>query len=335
MSILRIEPVKRDGIKLLISFFGLSETGKTFSALRVAAGLEPDPSKRLLLDTEGGERGRLYHDAIDGGYLYAALTPPFSPHRYIEALDEIAAAGVTVVVIDSISHVWMAEGGILDMAEQSQVKNDLGKWIEPKRRLRKLDNRIKSCGMHVILCARGKQPMVEVIEDGKKKMKLGPVVPVQEKNLRYDLTIIAHMLGDGRFSIDKAEGGKCPGPMRHIFAGKALMGEDTGRALVEWIGEQTIKTPHQKALDQAASDAAEGGVEAFRAFFKGCAPVDRDYLRPAIGNYQSMAQAADLEAEQRRKEAQSEPDDPFPETAGEPIRIGPAGEADAAKEKPE
>src|SRR6185437_7421603 len=82
MPIVQIAPAKRDGMKLLISLFGLSETGKTMSALRLAAGIEPDPTKRGLLDTEGGERGRAYVDHIPGGYMYGALTPPFSPERY-------------------------------------------------------------------------------------------------------------------------------------------------------------------------------------------------------------------------------------------------------------
>jgi AAA domain-containing protein len=327
LSILKIEPVKRDGIKLLMSFFGMSETGKTFSALRVAAGLEPNPAKRLLLDTEGGERGRLYHDAIPGGYLYAALSPPFSPARYVEALDEIAQAGVNVVVIDSISHVWAAEGGVLEMAELSPVKNDLGKWILPKRALRKLDNRIKSCGMHVILCARGKKPM---ITDSAGKMVPGPVVPVQEKNLRYDLTIIAHMLGDGRFSIAKEEGGKCPGPMRHIFAGTELMGEDTGRALIAWIGEQTLKTPAQKLLDQAASDAAEGGTKAYEAFFLALSKPDRAYLLPQHGNLKSIAAEADRQAQDRADQRDDDGKaDPFPPTPSERLTIEPAGSSAA------
>jgi hypothetical protein len=56
MPIVQIAPATRAGMKLLISLFGMSETGKTYSALKLAAGIEPDPLKRGLLDTEGGER---------------------------------------------------------------------------------------------------------------------------------------------------------------------------------------------------------------------------------------------------------------------------------------
>lgn len=315
MDILRIEPVKRQGMKFLISLYGMSETGKTYSALKLACGMEPDPAKRLMLDTEGGQRGRAYVDAIPGGYLYAQLTPPFTPKRYIEALDEIEAAGVTVVVVDSVSHVWFAEGGILDMAEQSQVRNDLGKWIEPKRQLRKFHNRVNSSGVHLILCARAKQPMVEVAgENGKKKMVPGDVVPIQEKTMRYDMTIMAQMLGDGLFTI-KPPAGKCPGSLRPVFAAGERMDEAMGKRLIEWLGAEQTKTPSQKLLERAATGAAEAGKQAFRAFWKDLPPDDRSYLKPMAGNFESIAQTADEEAERRAKVPLIEnDDDPFAST---------------------
>ena len=48
MPIVKIAPATRQGMKLLISLFGLSETGKTLSALKLAAGIELDPLKRGL-----------------------------------------------------------------------------------------------------------------------------------------------------------------------------------------------------------------------------------------------------------------------------------------------
>ena len=161
MPILTIAPATRSGMKMLISLFGLSETGKTYSALRLAAGIEPDPMKRGLLDTEGGERGRAYVDAVPGGYMYGALCAPFTPERYMEALRDFVDAGVTTLVVDSASHAWFAAGGVLDMVEQAVEKNDMAKWAKPKRRLGKLTGQWLGCGLHVILCARGKQPLLE------------------------------------------------------------------------------------------------------------------------------------------------------------------------------
>jgi len=316
MPIVQIAPATREGMRLLISLFGLSETGKTYSALKLAAGIEPDPTKRGLLDTEGGERGRAYVDVIPGGYMYGSLTPPFTPERYQEALMDFVNAGVTTLVVDSISHAWFAEGGVLDMVEQANDKNDLAKWAKPKRRLAKLTNRWLSCGLHLILCARAKQPMIEEVVDGRKKYVPGPIVPVQEKSLRYDLTIMAHMLGDGRFSIAKEEGGKCPGALRPIFASGEKMDEEMGRRLIQWIGGQSAMTPEQRRLAMDAESIAGQGTGAFRDWWKGLTAPQRDLLRPSLDNYHSVAKAADDEAQRIRqaeaeKEKRGDLDDPF------------------------
>jgi hypothetical protein len=321
MPIVKIAPAKREGMKLLISLFGMSETGKTYSALKLAAGIEPDPAKRGLLDTEGGERGRAYVDAVKGGYLYGALTAPFTPERYQEALMDFVAAGVTTLVVDSVSHAWFAAGGVLDMVEQATEKNDLAKWAKPKRRLGKLTGQWLGCGLHLILCSRGKQPLVEGADaSGRKIYVPGPVVPIQEKALRFDMTIMALMLGDGQFSVDRQDGGKCPGALRPIFAAGERMDETMGRKLIEWIGGQEAISPAQRALSIEADRTASRGTVEFREWWKTLPAPAKDFLRPLIDNYQSIARAADDEAErakaaQNSDESAADLDDPFRSSA--------------------
>lgn len=296
MGIVNIAPVTRAGMRLLISLYGMSESGKTLSALLLAQGMEPDPAKRGLLDTEGGQRGRAYVDHIDGGYLYGTLTPPFTPERYVQAIAEFESAGVNVLVIDSISHIWTAEGGILEMVENATEKNDMAKWKGPKRRLQKATGRILRGDMHIIVCARGKQPMVEEVDavTGRKKYVAGPIVPVQEKGLWFDLTVIAQMLGDGHFTIAKPQG-KCPGPLRPVFSGHEVIGVEMGRQLAAWAMSTGGKSPEQRALEVDATEAAEVGVESLKTFLAGLTDHQRASLRPKADNYRSIAKAADAE----------------------------------------
>ncbi len=304
MGILTIEPVTRRGMRLLLSFYGLSESGKTLSALRVAAGIEPDPKKRGLLDTEGGQRGRAYVDHIDGGYLYAALTPPFTPERYIEALAEFESAGVNVLVIDSVSHAWFAEGGVLDMVEQSTSKNDMAKWKGPKRRLAKMTNRLLSGDMHIILCSRAKQPLVDNGQGANPRYSPGPITPIQEKTLRYDMTVMALMTGDGKFSIAAPEG-KCPGVLRPLFGRHPVMTEDVGRELAAWAQAAGGKTAEQRKLEVDATEAAEGGAESLKRFLAGLTEGQRAHLRPKADNYRSIAKAADADRARQEEESRA------------------------------
>lgn len=318
MGILNIAPATRAGMRFIISLYGMSETGKTLSALKLAAGLEPDPTKRGLLDTEGGQRGRAYVDHIPGGYMYASLSAPFTPERYIEALGEFEAAGINVLTIDSVSHAWFAEGGILDMVEAATERNDMAKWAKPKRRLAKMTRRILSGDMHIILCSRGKQPMVEQEVNGRKTYVQGPVIPIQEKSLRFDMTIMAQMLGDGKFTV-AAPAGKCPGALRPIFAAGEVMDEGMGKKLADWIKGESVKTPAQRQMEIAASDAAEEGTEAFRAYWKGLTAEARLYLKPNLDNYKSMAQAVDDDAAAKSDAPPAADEDPF--GSGEPAPI--------------
>lgn len=305
MPIVQVAPVTRQGMKLLISLFGMSQTGKTKSALRLMAGIEPDPRKRGLLDTEGGERGRMYMDEIPGGYMYGALTPPFTPERYIEALGDFVSAGVTTLAVDSVSHAWFAAGGVLDMVEQATERNDLAKWAKPKRRLGKMTNNLLSCGLHLLLCSRGKQPLIEGVgENGRKAYIPGPVVPIQEKSLKFDMTVMAKMLGDGRFTVDYDEGGKCPGALRPIFAGHEVMDEEMGRRLIAWIGGQDLVSPELRRLALDARDVAARGVEAYRTFWSGMTKEQRAHLQPQHENLKSIAAAADAEAARVKAEAE-------------------------------
>lgn len=316
MPTVQVAPVTREGMKLLISLFGMSETGKTYSALKLMAGMEPDPAKRGLLDTEGGERGRAYMDAIEGGYMYGSLTPPFAPERYIEALYDFIDAGVTTLCVDSVSHAWFAAGGVLDMVENATEKDGRGKWAKPKRRLGKLTGAWMHCGLQLILCARGKQPLIEIMEDGKKKYVLGEVVPIQEKMLRFDMTIMGLMLGDGRFTVDRQYGGKCPGVLRPIFASGELMNEDMGQRLIAWIGGQDAATPEQRRLTLAASEVAEGGLVVYQKFWSELTAPQRKWLLPQHDNLKSVAKAADaerarLKAEEAEDATEGDLADPF------------------------
>ena len=142
----------------------------------------------------------------------------------------------------------------------------------------------------------------------------GPIIPIQEKTLRFDMTIMALMLGDGEFTVERQYGGKCPGALRPIFTAHKKMDEEMGLKLIKWIGGQDAITPAQRALSLAAAAVAEKGVEPFRDYWKALTPDQRAYLKPSLENFQSIAAAADAEAERIRqgeKENDTDLSEPF------------------------
>ncbi len=104
---------KREGVGLLIGLAGGTGSGKTFSAFRLASGIAGN-RKFAVIDTEAG---RALHYADQFRFDHGDLRGPFNPDAYIEAIAAADDAGYPAIVVDSTSHLWAGDGGILDWRE--------------------------------------------------------------------------------------------------------------------------------------------------------------------------------------------------------------------------
>ncbi|MFT4645936.1 MAG: hypothetical protein ACI8ZX_002359, partial [Planctomycetota bacterium] len=94
----------RSNAKMKMALQAPSGAGKSMSALLLAKGLTNDNlSKVAIIDTEN-KSSNLY--AHLGNYNVLSMSPPFSPEKYIEAIDICLKGGMEVIIIDSISHCW-------------------------------------------------------------------------------------------------------------------------------------------------------------------------------------------------------------------------------------
>lgn len=183
--------------KARIALTGSSGSGKTLSALYLAYGFTNDWSKIALIDTEH-ERGRFYANRDDlktGAFLYASLTPPYSAERYITYVKEAAnAVGEDgVIVIDSFSHAWDNEGGVLDYKSEvakQQGKNDYTAWADAGKVQNNLVNTILSVPCHTIITMRAKMAYAMEVNDRGKTVpvKIG-LAPVQRENTEYEFDV--------------------------------------------------------------------------------------------------------------------------------------------------
>lgn len=192
--------VTRERSKLRMALCGVSGAGKTLSALYIAYGITGDWKKIALIDTEHG-RGKFYADRQDlavptGKYMYCELEPPYSPDRYIAAVK--AAVFVVgedgVIIVDSFSHAWNNEGGVLDIkseiAKTRPGKNDYTAWDEAGKYQNNLVNTILAVNAHTIVTMRAKMAYaMETNEKGKTvPVKIG-LAPVQRDDTEYEFDI--------------------------------------------------------------------------------------------------------------------------------------------------
>lgn len=176
-----------------IAFCGKSSSGKTYSALLFARGYVGDQGKIVVIDTENRRSEAYANDPEIGQFDIIEFTAPFTPERYIEAYEaacnHVGENGF--VIIDSASHEWEGQGGILEFADQQtnakgQALSSANKWNVPKRRHAKLVHRIANPIVPTIVCFRIKDKLIDV-----KNPQLGTTEEiVTEKNFHFDLTTI-------------------------------------------------------------------------------------------------------------------------------------------------
>ncbi len=263
-----IREAKRESIPLLISISGPSGSGKTYSALSLASGLAGD-GKVGFLDSELG-RGSMYADDADlmkgmpgGKYHIADITAPFSPAKYSKIIKDFIDFGVSVLVIDSISHEWAGVGGCQEIAESNKL-GGLPNWAKAKMEHKKLMNMATQCPMHIIFCLRAAEKTKPVKnENGKIEMVEEGLQPIQEKNFMYEMTL--SMMMDWK-NPGKPQITKCPKPLLNLFSSnEAFITKSTGEKLKAWAdGGESIDT-QLRNLKREFRDAASFGAEKLKA----------------------------------------------------------------------
>jgi hypothetical protein len=189
---------ERKKAKLRLALCGPSGSGKTYSALLIAQGLAPG-GRVALIDTENGS-GELYADMTD--YDTATLRAPFTPERYIALIRDAEKAGYDVLIIDSLSHAWAGEGGILDMHDKAtlalKTQNSFTAWREVTPQHNALVEAILGANLHVLVTMRTKTAY-DLVDDGngkKKPIKVG-LAPVQRDGMEYEFTVVMDLSVDG------------------------------------------------------------------------------------------------------------------------------------------
>ena len=102
-SIMQIQKASRKKAKIKMGLQGPSGSGKTYSSLLIAYGLCNDWSKIAVIDSEN-HSSELYSHL--GAYNVLQITPPYTPEKYIEAIQMCEKTDMEVIIIDSITHEW-------------------------------------------------------------------------------------------------------------------------------------------------------------------------------------------------------------------------------------
>lgn len=204
---IELKKAQRKRARLRLGMSAPSGGGKTLGALLIAYGLlkEKYPttnsdelwSKIAIIDTENGS-GELYVGKEVGGvkigeYNAITLSPPFEAEKYTQSLEVCVDAGMEVAIIDSTTHLWSGQGGLLE--QQSNIAKRTGNSYTAWRDITPQHNRFVDAmlqsDIHVIATMRSKQEYVQEknSETGKTVVRKLGLNPIQKDGMEYEFTV--------------------------------------------------------------------------------------------------------------------------------------------------
>lgn len=241
------KPATREQVPLLIGLVGASGSGKTYSALRLAAGIQRVSGGEIgFIDTEA-KRALYYADAFK--FRHLDFKAPFGPLDYLAAIRHFYDKGAKTIIIDSMSHEHEGPGGVLEQHEtetqrlvkawsSTPDKVKMSAWQVPKAARRRLLNEMLQMSCNFILCFRAKEKVD--LTNSAKPAQLG-WMPVAGEEFVYEMSLNCLLMpGSGGVpSWQPSEKGekaiiKLPGQFRSIFSKNQPLSEDIGEELAKW-----------------------------------------------------------------------------------------------------
>jgi len=241
------EKAKRQRTPMLVGIIGPSGSGKTYSALRMAAGMAKVTGGRVkMIDTEAC-RGLHYADDFD--FDHAAMSPPFSPLAYLEAIRAGTQDRNDVLIVDSMSHEHEGEGGLLEMHEaelERMAGSDFSKrervkflaWVKPKQQRRRLINAVVQMGVNAVFCFRAKEKTKPV--KGGDPIHMG-WQPIAGEEFIFEMLVNVLLYpgagGVPNWAPDEASENamlKLPSSLEGCFAPGKTISEETGERIARW-----------------------------------------------------------------------------------------------------
>lgn len=262
----------REQVPLLVGLQGPSGGGKTFSALRLATGIQQVVGGDIyMIDTEA-RRGLHYADRFK--FKHVPFDAPFGSLDYLEALRYCVAQGGRNIIVDSMSHEHEGPGGLLDLQDQELQRmagDDYGTWKadrfnmlawqKPKANRRKLINGLLQLNANFIFCFRAKEtskPIKKQQDNGREKTVIEPMgfMPIAGDEFVYEMTLNALLMpaANGVPTWRSEFAGerkmmKLPEQFRGLMENPRPFDEEMGVALARWAQGDT----------RAAQSISQGG----------------------------------------------------------------------------
>ncbi|AKK73176.1 ATPase AAA [Chryseobacterium gallinarum] len=242
---MQLKQSQRKQVRLRLGLSGASGFGKTKSALLLAYGMTQDWNKIAVIDTENSSAS-LYSDL--GNYNVLDLQAPYSPERYIQAIELCEKSGIEVIIIDSVSHEWNGTGGCLDIHEK--LGGRFQDWANVTPRHQAFINKILQSSCHIITTTRRKiDYSLDVGSNGKTQVVKHGTKEITRDGFEYELTINFELVNENHLA-------KASKDRTGLFMNKPefIITSDTGKLILNWCNSGIAETATvSNSIDSPAS----------------------------------------------------------------------------------
>ena len=217
-----LQKAQRKRAKIKMALQGPSGSGKTYSALLVAYGLSSNNWDKVAVIGTENHSAELYSHL--GAYNVLNLTAPFTPEKYIQAIDLCEKAKMEVIIIDSLTHEWE---NLLDYHSSLQG-NSFTNWGKITPRHNGFVQKILQSECHIISTVRTKQDIILVEKNNKMVPEKVGLKSVQRDGLEYEFTIC--------FDLDMKNHATASKDRTGLFFGKPeqKLKIQTGKEILDW-----------------------------------------------------------------------------------------------------
>lgn len=244
MSFVKAER-KRTKIKLAIT--GPSGSGKTYSSLKIAKGLG---DRIAVIDTENGSAS--LYAGMEGmpEFDVMEITAPFTSEKYQKAIKTACEKNYDVLIIDSISHQWNGEGGIMDRMDKDKLAkptaNIYTMWAKYTPEHERFKATINQAPIHIIATMRSKQDYVlDQNEKGKTTPRKIGMAPIQRDGTEYEYSIVFDCNTEHFASVSKDR--------TSLFDGDVFkIDESVGDKIKTWLesGKEVPEAPKPEVTEE-------------------------------------------------------------------------------------
>jgi energy-coupling factor transporter ATP-binding protein EcfA2 len=205
---------QRKNLKIRLALVGPTGSGKTYTALQFAQVLA-EGQGIAVIDTERSSADR-YADIVG---FDACQLAKYSPEAYTEAIVAAGKAGYRVLVIDSLSHAWEGQDGLLERVDaiaKRSKNNSYVAWKDATPLHRRLVDTMLAYPGHLIVTMRAKMEYIqEKDSEGRTQIRKIGLAPVQRQGIEFEFDLVGDLDQEHILTITKSRAVDLDGLVSH------------------------------------------------------------------------------------------------------------------------